>query len=94
MNQNELLRNMEADFGISRKIFLNVATGWYDFSKHGSNLVSANDITLPHIQGRYRLNASDNAKGVQEFFFDLEWSSFTPHGEKVELVTKEFGVHP
>ena len=80
---------MELDFGISRKIFLDVATGWYDFSKRGSNLVSAKDISIPHIQGRYRLNACDNAKRVQEFFFDLEWSSFTPHGEKVDLVTRE-----
>jgi len=74
--QTKLLRNVEKDFQIVRKIFLNIKTGWFDKSKNRSNLVSAKDISIGQIQGRYRLNLNDNKLKIQEFFFDLEWSAF------------------
>ena len=89
MSQTELLRNMEKDFKITRKIFLNLKTGWFDNSKKRSNLVFAKDITVDHIQGRYRLNLNDNELKIQEFFFDLEWSAFTEDGTKMGLITEK-----
>jgi len=88
-SQLELLKEMEQDFGITRPIFLNLKTGWFDNSKGKSNLVSAKDISLEHIQGRYRLNLNDNLLKIQEFFFDIEWSPFTEDGTKIKLITKE-----
>jgi len=87
--QIELLQAMEQDFKISRKIFLNIKTGWYDRNKFNSNLVFAKDITIDQIQGRYRLNLDDNLLKVQEFFFDAEWSSFTKDGRKIKVITKD-----
>ncbi len=87
--QTQLLQNMEKDFQITRKIFLNIKTGWFDKSKNRSNLVCAKDISIDQIQGRYRLNVNDNKLYIQEFFFDLEWSTFTEEGNKIELITKE-----
>ena len=75
-SQLELLKEMEQDFGITRPIFLNLKTGWFDNSKGKSNMVSAKDITLEPVQGRYRLNLTDNLLRVQEFFFDIEWNPF------------------
>src|SRR3989344_3875808 len=88
-SQLELLKEMEQDFKITRKIFLNLKTGWFDNSKGKSNMVFAKDITLEPIQGRYRLNLTDNLLGVQEFFFDIEWSQFDENGAKIKLITKE-----
>ena len=88
-NQTELLRQMEKEFKITRKIFLNIKTGWFDNSKNRSNLVSAKDIAIEQIQGRYRLNLNDNELKIQEFFFDLEWSAFTEDGEKIKVITKQ-----
>jgi len=87
--QTKLLRNVEKDFQIVRKIFLNIKTGWFDKSKNRSNLVSAKDISIGQIQGRYRLNLNDNKLKIQEFFFDLEWSAFTEDGRKIELITRQ-----
>ncbi|MBI2657755.1 hypothetical protein HYX08_03620 [Candidatus Woesearchaeota archaeon] len=87
--QANLLKAMEQDFKVERKIFLNIRTGWYDRSKDGDNLVSAKDISVEPIQGRYRLNFNDNMLRVQEFFFDVEWSPFTVDGKKIEVATKE-----
>jgi hypothetical protein len=87
--QKDMLTAMEQDFKITRKIFLNIKTGWFDRSKNKDNLVSAKDITIPQIQGRYRLNLDDNNERIQEFFFDLEWSSFTEEGKPLSLITKE-----
>ena len=87
--QSILLRNMERDFKITRKIFLNIKTGWFDNSKNKSNLVSAKDIAVDQIQGRYRLNLNDNELKIQEFFFDLEWSAFTEEGKKIKVITKQ-----
>lgn len=87
--QIELLTNMEKDFKIAGKIFLNIKTGWFDNCKNSSNLVSAKDISIEQIQGRYRLNINDNELKIQEFFFDLEWSAFTENGEKIKLITKQ-----
>ena len=87
--QTELLKSMERDFGITRQIFLNLRTGWYDNSKGKSNLVFAKHITQEQIQGRYRLNFNDNTLGIQEFFFDLEWSSFIEEGIEIKVVTKQ-----
>ena len=89
MPQKSLLIRMENDFQIGRKIFLNLATGWYDRSRHGSNLVHAGEITAPHIQGRYRLNLADNKLRIQEFFFDLEWSNYTEDGQEIKVITKQ-----
>jgi len=80
---------MEKDFKITRKIFLNIKTGWFDNSKNKSNLVSAKYITVDQIQGRYRLNLNDNELKIQEFFFDLEWSAFTEDGKKIKVITKQ-----
>lgn len=88
-NQKELLIAMQKDFGITRKIFLNLKTGWYDRSKGKSNLVNAEDITIEPIQGRYRLNMNDNLEKVQEFYFDIEWSPFTKDGKEIKPITKE-----
>ena len=88
-SQLELLKEMEQDFKITRKIFLNLKTGWFDNSKGKSNMVSAKDITLEPVQGRYRLNLTDNLLRVQEFFFDIEWSQFDENGAKIKLITKE-----
>src|SRR3989344_2114525 len=87
--QTELLKAMEKDFGITRQILLNLRTGWYDNSKGKSNLVFAKHITQEQIQGRYRLNFNDNTLGIQEFFFDLEWSSFIEEGIEIKVVTKQ-----
>src|SRR3989338_881195 len=87
--QINLLKAMEQDFKITRKIFLNLKTGWFDNSKGKSNLVFAKELTLEQIQGRYRLNLNDNHEKVQEFFFDIEWSPFTDEGEKIVMITKE-----
>jgi len=87
--QTELLRNMEREFKITRKLFLNIKTGWFDNSKNKSNLVSARDIPIDQIQGRYRLNLNDNKLKIQEFFFDLEWSAFTNDGKKIKIITKD-----
>src|SRR3989338_6188087 len=87
--QINLLKAMEQDFKITRKIFLNLKTGWFDNSKGKSNLVFAKELTLEQIQGRYRLNLNDNHEKVQEFFFDIEWSPFTEEGEKIVMITKE-----
>ena len=89
ITQTELLRDMERDFKITRKIFLNIKTGWFDNSKNKSNLVSAKEITIDQIQGRYRLNLNENELKIQEFFFDLEWSAFTEDGKKIKIITKE-----
>src|SRR3989338_845367 len=86
--QTELLKAMEKDFGITRQIFLNLKTGWYDNSKGKSNLVFAKHIDKEQIQGRYRLNLNDNTLEIQEFFFDAEWSPFTFIGKEIKLVTK------
>ena len=86
--QTELLKSMEKDFGITRQIFLNLRTGWYDNSKGKSNLVFAKHITQEQIQGRYRLNLIDNTLGIQEFFFDAEWSAFTEDGKEIKVVTR------
>ncbi len=80
---------MERDFAINRKIFLDLKTGWFDNSKDKSNLVSAKDISIPQIQGRYRLNLNDNLLKIQEFFFDVEYSPFTEEGKKIVIITKE-----
>ena len=87
--QTELLRNMERDFKITRKLFLNIKTGWFDNSRKKSNLVYAKDIAINQIQGRYRLNLNDNELKIQEFFFDIEWSAFTEGNKKIEVITKE-----
>src|SRR3989338_1028420 len=86
--QTELLKAMEKDFGITRQIFLNLKTGWYDNSKGKSNLVFAKHIDKEQIQGRYRLNLNDNTLGIQEFFFDAEWSPFTFDGKEIKIVTR------
>src|SRR3989338_11521625 len=86
--QTELLKAMEKDFGITRQIFLNLKTGWYDNSKGKSNLVFAKHIDKEQIQGRYRLNLNDNTLEIQEFFFDAEWSPFTFIGKEIKVVTK------
>ncbi len=91
-SQLELLKAMEQDFGITRPIFLNLKTGWFDNSKGKSNMVSAKDITLEPIQGRYRLNLNDNLLKVQEFFFDIEWSPFTEDDTKIKLITREIAT--
>ncbi len=91
--QKELLKAMEEDFKITRKVFLNLRTGWYDRSKNQDNLVSASEITTEPIQGRYRINLNDNILKVQEFFFDIEWSPFTEDGKKIEVATKEIVNH-
>src|SRR3989344_5154183 len=88
-SQLELLKEMEQDFKITRKIFLNLKTGWFDNSKGKSNMVFAKDITIDPIQGRYRLNLNDNVLRIQEFFFDVEWSPFTEDGRKISLITKD-----
>lgn len=80
---------MEENFQITRPIFLNISTGWFDRSKNGSNLVLAKDITVEPIQGRYRLNLNDNKLGIQEFFFDLEWSPYAEQGEEIKVISKE-----
>ena len=80
---------MESDFQITRKIFLSLKTGWFDNSKGKSNLVNAYEITIPQIQGRYRLNANDSKLKIQEFFFDAEWSAYAENGEKIAVITKE-----
>src|SRR3989338_10230341 len=87
--QINLLRQMEQDFKITRKIFLNLKTGWFDNCKGKSNLASAKELTLEQIQGRYRLNLNDNLLKVQEFFFDIEWSPFTDEGKKIAMITKD-----
>ena len=89
VNQVELLKAMEKDFGITRQIFLNLKTGWYDNSKGKSNLVFAKHITLGQIQGRYRLNLADSTLGIQEFFFDLEWSPYSEDGKEIKVVTNQ-----
>ena len=86
--QAELLKAMEKDFGITRQIFLNLRTGWYDNSKGKSNLVFAKHLTQEQIQGRYRLNLNDSTLGIQEFFFDAEWSAFSEDGREIKVVTK------
>ena len=86
--QAELLKSMEKDFGITRQIFLNIKTGWYDNSKGKSNLVFAKHLTQEQIQGRYRLNLNDSTLAIQEFFFDAEWSSYTEDGKEIKVVTK------
>ncbi len=48
-SQIGLLEKMEQDFKVTRKIFLNLKTGWYDYSKGKSNIVGANDITIQPI---------------------------------------------
>src|SRR3989338_5661535 len=87
--QTNLLKQMESDFQITRKIFLSLKTGWFDNSKGKSNLVNAYEITIPQIQGRYRLNANDSKLKIQEFFFDAEWSAYAENGEKIAVITKE-----
>ena len=86
--QTELLKAMEKDFGITRQIFLNLKTGWYDNSKGKSNLVFAKHIDKEQIQGRYRLNLNDSTLEIQEFFFDAEWSPFTFDGKEIKIVTR------
>jgi len=87
--QKALLMQMDSDFQITRPIHLNLLTGWYDRNKEQSNLVYADDLTVPHSQGRYRLNLTDNKLGIQEFFFDLEWPSITQEGIPIKVLTKE-----
>jgi len=87
--QKALLMQMDKDFQITRPIHLNLLTGWYDRNKEQSNLVYAEDLTVAHSQGRYRLNLTDNQLGIQEFFFDLEWPSITQEGIPIKVLTKE-----
>ncbi len=88
-SQKNLLIQLDNDFKVIRPIHLNLRTGWYDRSRHGPNLCFAKNITVQHIQGRYRLNTKDNEADVQEFFFDMEWSKYYQNGTKIKTISKD-----
>ena len=87
-SQKDLLMQLDNDFKVIRPIHLNLKTGWYDRSRHGPNLCFAKNISVPHIQGRYRLNAIDNNAEIQEFFFDVEFSKYDKNGVKIKPISK------
>ena len=70
IRQKELFVQMEQDFGIIKPIFLNIDKGWYD-----NTLCFAQDLRTKFSQGRYRVDLNTNSKGVQEFWFDIEWKN-------------------
>jgi hypothetical protein len=74
---------MEEDFQLSKPVFVDLKTGWYDRSLGKNNIVFAKDITVCPVQGRYRVNADANKKGISEFWFDAEFKT----GKK-EVLTK------
>jgi hypothetical protein len=83
MRQKQLFLGMEADFGLVKPIFLNTPYGWYD-----TKLVHAHDLTSLSI-GRYRVDLETNVKGVQEFWFDFEWTRYDEAGAPILLVGRE-----
>lgn len=83
MRQKQLFLNMENDFGLTKPIFLNTSYGWYD-----NKLVHAQDLTKLSI-GRYRVDLDTNDKGIQEFWFDFEWTKYDEQGNLIKQVSKD-----